>query len=241
MYDCVRNALRRTGTDPKSIDILVINCSLFSPTPSLCSMVINEFGMRTDVSSYNLSGMVRTIFFSIRSRFYINHCPCIPFFSPYIFPSLYLLLYRSSPISALPCLSLSISLSSFSSFSFFSRSLSLLWLNFSPAFLPSVYSNLFRAAQQVWYLWSSSRICWLLNLIQLLWSVSISNNADDDDFDDDNSADTGSLLFFSSLRCISQPPFLSFPPFTSMTQTNPVSVSLYSFFSLWRTSLSCFS
>lgn len=39
MYDCVRNALKKTGTDPKSIDILVINCSLFSPTPSLCSMV----------------------------------------------------------------------------------------------------------------------------------------------------------------------------------------------------------
>ena len=135
MYDCVRNALRRTGTDPKSIDILVINCSLFSPTPSLCSMVINEFGMRTDVSSYNLSGMVRTIFFSIRSRFYINHCPCILFFSPSIFPSLYLLLYLSSSISALP-LSLSLSLSSFS---FFSRSLSLLWLNFLlPSFLPSI-------------------------------------------------------------------------------------------------------
>jgi hypothetical protein len=39
MYDCVRNALKKTGTDPKSIDILVVNCSLFSPTPSLCSMV----------------------------------------------------------------------------------------------------------------------------------------------------------------------------------------------------------
>jgi FAE1/Type III polyketide synthase-like protein len=31
--------LKKTGTDPKSIDILVVNCSLFSPTPSLCSMV----------------------------------------------------------------------------------------------------------------------------------------------------------------------------------------------------------
>jgi 3-ketoacyl-CoA synthase len=42
---------------PSEIDILVINCSLFSPTPSLCSMVINKFGLRSDVSSYNLSGM----------------------------------------------------------------------------------------------------------------------------------------------------------------------------------------
>merc|ERR1712232_32844 len=38
-------------------DVLVINCSLFSPTPSLCAMVISEFGMRNDIQSYNLSGM----------------------------------------------------------------------------------------------------------------------------------------------------------------------------------------
>ena len=108
MYDCVRNALRRTGTDPKSIDILVINCSLFSPTPSLCSMVINEFGMRTDVSSYNLSGMVRTVLFSIRSRFYINHCPCIPFFLHLSFPlSISYYIYQ---VLSLPCPSLSLSL-----------------------------------------------------------------------------------------------------------------------------------
>ena len=57
MYDSVRKVLAQTNTNPKDINILVINCSLFSPTPSLCSMVINEFGMRADTSSYNLSGM----------------------------------------------------------------------------------------------------------------------------------------------------------------------------------------
>jgi 3-ketoacyl-CoA synthase len=57
IYDVVRNLLKKTKTHPKDIDILVINCSLFSPTPSLCSMVVNEFGMRSDVSTYNLSGM----------------------------------------------------------------------------------------------------------------------------------------------------------------------------------------
>jgi predicted naringenin-chalcone synthase len=31
--------------------------SLFSPTPSLCSMVIHKFGLRSDVRSFNLSGM----------------------------------------------------------------------------------------------------------------------------------------------------------------------------------------
>lgn len=57
MFDCVKRLLESTKTKPKEIDILVVNCSLFSPTPSLCTMIINEFGLRPDVSSYNLSGM----------------------------------------------------------------------------------------------------------------------------------------------------------------------------------------
>jgi len=55
--DCVRNVLKKLKINPRDIDILIINCSLFSPTPSLCSMVINEFNMRSDILSYNLSGM----------------------------------------------------------------------------------------------------------------------------------------------------------------------------------------
>ncbi|CAN0540518.1 unnamed protein product, partial [Ectocarpus sp. 12 AP-2014] len=31
--------------------------SLFSPTPSLCSMVSHKFGMRSDARTFNLSGM----------------------------------------------------------------------------------------------------------------------------------------------------------------------------------------
>lgn len=63
---CVRDLLKKTKTDPKDIDILVVNCSLFSPTPSLCSMVVNEFGLKSDISSYNLAGMVGSrIFLSI--------------------------------------------------------------------------------------------------------------------------------------------------------------------------------
>ena len=57
MFDVVKQVLEKTNTSPKAIDFLVINCSLFSPTPSLCTMVINHFGMRSDISSYNLSGM----------------------------------------------------------------------------------------------------------------------------------------------------------------------------------------
>ena len=39
------------------IDILVVNCSLFNPTPSLSAMIINHFKMRSNIVSYNLAGM----------------------------------------------------------------------------------------------------------------------------------------------------------------------------------------
>ena len=57
IFDVVEQALRKSNVHPREIDILVINCSLFSPTPSLCAMVASKFGMRSDVATYNLSGM----------------------------------------------------------------------------------------------------------------------------------------------------------------------------------------
>ena len=57
IYDVVANALQKANLKPKDIDVLVINCSLFSPTPSLCASVITKFQMRGDILSYNLSGM----------------------------------------------------------------------------------------------------------------------------------------------------------------------------------------
>ena len=47
----------RAGLHPRDIDILVVNCSLFNPTPSLSAMIVNHFKMRGDVLSYNLAGM----------------------------------------------------------------------------------------------------------------------------------------------------------------------------------------
>lgn len=57
IFDIVESALKKAGVSPREIDVLVINCSLFSPTPSLCAMVISKFGMRGDIQSFNLGGM----------------------------------------------------------------------------------------------------------------------------------------------------------------------------------------
>jgi len=57
MFGCFAELLKRANLNPRQIDILIINCSLFNPTPSLCAMVMNKFNMRADVKSYNISGM----------------------------------------------------------------------------------------------------------------------------------------------------------------------------------------
>jgi len=57
MFRAVEKVLTVTHTDPKAVDMLVVNCSLFCPTPSLSAMIVNRFGMRSDVQSYNLGGM----------------------------------------------------------------------------------------------------------------------------------------------------------------------------------------
>merc|ERR1719293_246436 len=57
IFPIVQRVLEKTGVAPKDIDFLIVNCSLFSPTPSLCAMISHKFNFRQDVRSYNLSGM----------------------------------------------------------------------------------------------------------------------------------------------------------------------------------------
>jgi len=57
-----------TGIHPKDVDILIVNCSLFAPTPSLAAMIMNMYKMREDIDSYNLSGMVRVTTTDTRHR-----------------------------------------------------------------------------------------------------------------------------------------------------------------------------
>lgn len=47
----------KTGIKPSQIGILVVNCSLFVPTPSWCAHVMNHFKMGGNVLSFNLGGM----------------------------------------------------------------------------------------------------------------------------------------------------------------------------------------
>ncbi|KAJ4777073.1 3-ketoacyl-CoA synthase [Rhynchospora pubera] len=47
----------KTKVSPQEIDLLVVNCSGFCPSPSLSSIVVNRYNMRSDVKNYNISGM----------------------------------------------------------------------------------------------------------------------------------------------------------------------------------------
>ncbi|KAF4666765.1 inositol polyphosphate kinase kcs1, partial [Perkinsus chesapeaki] len=57
MGGALQGLMDKTGLTAKDIDVLIINVSLLSPTPSLCALMVNKFGMRSDILTYNLSGM----------------------------------------------------------------------------------------------------------------------------------------------------------------------------------------
>nr|AAK62348.1 3-ketoacyl-CoA synthase [Physaria fendleri] len=53
----LENLFENTKVNPREIGILVINSSMFNPTPSLSAMVINTFKLRSNIKSFNLGGM----------------------------------------------------------------------------------------------------------------------------------------------------------------------------------------
>ena len=57
IFSTMDNLFAKTGVKPTDISVLVVNCSLFCPTPSLSAMIVNKYKMRPDVQSYSLGGM----------------------------------------------------------------------------------------------------------------------------------------------------------------------------------------
>ncbi|CAI9769608.1 unnamed protein product [Fraxinus pennsylvanica] len=57
MFGALDSLFSKTGVKPKDIGILIVNCSLFNPTPSLSAMIVNHYKLRADTKSYNLGGM----------------------------------------------------------------------------------------------------------------------------------------------------------------------------------------
>ena len=53
---CV-STTKQCGALCGQVDILIVNCSLFNPTPSLSAMIVNHFKMASNVVTYNLNGM----------------------------------------------------------------------------------------------------------------------------------------------------------------------------------------
>ncbi|GAB2284888.1 3-ketoacyl-CoA synthase 11 [Dionaea muscipula] len=57
MFGALDELFAKTNVKPKDIGILIVNCSLFNPTPSLSAMVVNHYKLRGNIISYNLGGM----------------------------------------------------------------------------------------------------------------------------------------------------------------------------------------
>ncbi|KAL2469364.1 3-ketoacyl-CoA synthase 4 [Forsythia ovata] len=57
MFGALDILFKSTGIKPKDIGILVVNCSLFNPTPSLSAMIVNNYKLRGNIRSFNLGGM----------------------------------------------------------------------------------------------------------------------------------------------------------------------------------------
>ncbi|XP_010527059.1 PREDICTED: 3-ketoacyl-CoA synthase 10 [Tarenaya hassleriana] len=57
IFGALDELFEKTRVKPKDIGVLVVNCSIFNPTPSLSAMVINHYKMRGNILSYNLGGM----------------------------------------------------------------------------------------------------------------------------------------------------------------------------------------
>ncbi|KAH9328356.1 hypothetical protein KI387_000464, partial [Taxus chinensis] len=57
MFGALDELFFKCEISPKDVGILVVNCSLLNPTPSLSAMIVNHHKMRGNILSFNLGGM----------------------------------------------------------------------------------------------------------------------------------------------------------------------------------------
>ncbi|KAK1306782.1 putative 3-ketoacyl-CoA synthase 2 [Acorus calamus] len=57
MFTSIDSLFSKSSVDPSRIDVLVVTCGMFTPSPSLSSIIINRYNLRQDIKSFNLSGM----------------------------------------------------------------------------------------------------------------------------------------------------------------------------------------
>ncbi|KAK1315244.1 3-ketoacyl-CoA synthase 10 [Acorus calamus] len=57
LFGALDELFSRSGVRPRDVGVLVVNCSLFNPTPSLSAMIVNHYKMRGSILSFNLGGM----------------------------------------------------------------------------------------------------------------------------------------------------------------------------------------
>lgn len=57
LFSVVSTLLCKTDVAPHEISVVIVACSMFSPSPSLSSMIVNRFGFAESVKAYTLCGM----------------------------------------------------------------------------------------------------------------------------------------------------------------------------------------
>jgi 3-ketoacyl-CoA synthase len=57
LYPALDELFTKTGVPPSAVGAVIVNCSGFCPAPSLAAMVANRYRMRSDIKTFNVSGM----------------------------------------------------------------------------------------------------------------------------------------------------------------------------------------
>ncbi|KAI3957019.1 hypothetical protein MKW92_039177 [Papaver armeniacum] len=57
IFGSLDNLFSKTFVKAQDIGILIVNCSLFNPIPSLSAVIVNKYKLRDSIKSFNIGGM----------------------------------------------------------------------------------------------------------------------------------------------------------------------------------------